>query len=442
MKSGGDNKNLLASWKEIAAYLNCDVRTCIRYEKQHRLPVFRIGKGNKSRVYAYKEELDKWLNNQTTNKQVSLKSFLGSPAIRLLLFAVSLPFFVIILMKITPGKSHDPAYVEFVDKTLRISDIKDRYLWSYEFNHKINRDYSRSYGFFDISGGRSKELLVVITPKGNSIRTSRLYCFSARGRILWKYKPGKEVQTRSEIFTDIYLIPHVSVHTAGNPDQKFIIVGANHSPDYPYQIALLNPSGNKIGEFWNSGHINKKCIKSIDLDGDGCREIVMGGVNNGHKCACLIVLDPLKCMGTSPQRETPDYEFLGFPRGSEKYYLLFPRSPLSRLFSERNRVEGLYISDERQEIDITISEYNDGTRDYMLVYTFDFGLNIIRVSPEDYFLAKVKELYTLGRIPESAETSISDYERYLKYWDGAAWTNTASSNDVWQKVLPKSKGQN
>ncbi|MCK7462245.1 MAG: terminase small subunit [Sphingobacterium sp.] len=33
--------NLLRSWKEISAYLGCDVRTCHRWEANHGMPVHR-----------------------------------------------------------------------------------------------------------------------------------------------------------------------------------------------------------------------------------------------------------------------------------------------------------------------------------------------------------------------------------------------------------------
>jgi len=50
----------LDSWKEIAAYLNRDVRTLFRWEAQERLPVYRHLHKGRSTVYAYRSELDAW----------------------------------------------------------------------------------------------------------------------------------------------------------------------------------------------------------------------------------------------------------------------------------------------------------------------------------------------------------------------------------------------
>ena len=52
----------LDSWKEIARYLNRDVRTVQRWEETGGLPVYRQTQGRlKGAVFAYKSELDDWL---------------------------------------------------------------------------------------------------------------------------------------------------------------------------------------------------------------------------------------------------------------------------------------------------------------------------------------------------------------------------------------------
>ena len=50
----------LQSWKEIAAYLDRDVRTAIRWENEEALPVRRHRTGGRGSVYAYPAELDAW----------------------------------------------------------------------------------------------------------------------------------------------------------------------------------------------------------------------------------------------------------------------------------------------------------------------------------------------------------------------------------------------
>jgi Tol biopolymer transport system component len=51
------------SWKEIAAFLGRDVRTVIRWEKERRLPIHRVPGGKRQGVFAYRHELEQWLNS-------------------------------------------------------------------------------------------------------------------------------------------------------------------------------------------------------------------------------------------------------------------------------------------------------------------------------------------------------------------------------------------
>jgi tetratricopeptide (TPR) repeat protein len=56
------DREVLQSWKEIAAYLGRDVRTCRRWEESLGLPVHRLDGSPKARVMAYKDEIDWWLD--------------------------------------------------------------------------------------------------------------------------------------------------------------------------------------------------------------------------------------------------------------------------------------------------------------------------------------------------------------------------------------------
>ena len=58
------NGEQLSSWKEIAAYLKCGVRTVQRWERLEGLPVHRHQHQKNGTVYAYKAELDAWRRNR------------------------------------------------------------------------------------------------------------------------------------------------------------------------------------------------------------------------------------------------------------------------------------------------------------------------------------------------------------------------------------------
>jgi hypothetical protein len=68
--SRGERPTVLNSWKEIANYLARAVRTAQRWERNSKLPVHRIGNGPKAPVFAFGEELDTWLEQQSMRDPV------------------------------------------------------------------------------------------------------------------------------------------------------------------------------------------------------------------------------------------------------------------------------------------------------------------------------------------------------------------------------------
>jgi len=56
----GPAGDVLDSWKHIAAYLERDVRTVMRWERARALPVHRLPGGTRAAVYALKSELEAW----------------------------------------------------------------------------------------------------------------------------------------------------------------------------------------------------------------------------------------------------------------------------------------------------------------------------------------------------------------------------------------------
>jgi hypothetical protein len=61
------SREVLHSWKEIAAELDRGVRTVQRWERTLQLPVRRLGNGPRSPVFAFKAELRLWLGARGGN---------------------------------------------------------------------------------------------------------------------------------------------------------------------------------------------------------------------------------------------------------------------------------------------------------------------------------------------------------------------------------------
>jgi Tol biopolymer transport system component len=70
IQNNSNTETPLESWKEIAAYLQRDVSTVIRWEKHERLPVHRHHHLSRSSVYAYPSELDAWRAQRTPAQEI------------------------------------------------------------------------------------------------------------------------------------------------------------------------------------------------------------------------------------------------------------------------------------------------------------------------------------------------------------------------------------
>ena len=93
-----DNSDKLSSWKEIANYLDVEIRTCQRWEQEAGLPVHRYTDTPRSRVFTTKKELDKWLDRsgkpENGAKQVPGGVLKGSIILALLIIVVISVLFI------------------------------------------------------------------------------------------------------------------------------------------------------------------------------------------------------------------------------------------------------------------------------------------------------------------------------------------------------------
>ena len=70
----------LVSWKEVAGYLHCTIRSVQRWERREGLPVHRHLHGRGSTVYAFSSELDSWLGTRMPREASHVTGSRFSPA--------------------------------------------------------------------------------------------------------------------------------------------------------------------------------------------------------------------------------------------------------------------------------------------------------------------------------------------------------------------------
>jgi len=430
MGPNNDNEELLQSWKEISSYLNCDRRTCLRWEKQHGLPIHRISDSPKSPVYAYKHEIDAWLKQGVTrgsrNENQKKKKF------NKFLYLFPMLGVVVIVwigIHIFSAKS-DPADFSIQNSELVILDDAGKELWHFDTgieNLVAEEAYREHFQYRKVNNGEvNLPHLIIGDLDGNdmnevlfSTQTQTeygegiLYCFDHKGEKLWEFAAGREMKYGFDMISSDFRIRGFEICDLDDDGKSEIIVLAKHKPLFPCQLAILDNNGTRIGEYWNSGYLIDMAV--LDLGNDGKKEIILSGCNNEYGNACLVVFEYDNIRGGSPQKNN-SYICKNLEKGSQKYYVLFPRTEIDRLQSP---VEAIYQINVLKNHRLQLR-----TRHSQILYELNYYLEVENVHLSHGFEQSYKIALKNGDV--SSRIIKDDYEKELAkkllYYDGKEWS--------------------
>ncbi len=396
MPSGGAGRNGLSSWKEVASYLGVSVRTAQHWEAQRGLPVRRLA-GEKGRVWAEPEELDRWRqNNVERPRWWTSPRFLGLWAAAAT--AVLLVAGAVWLLSTRHGP---PAGFHHESKSLVVTDEQGRELWRRTFEEPFHHTSTpeallrcHQVWFIDIDDDGRVELLYAYDPAARENDGNILFCFSESGREKWRFVPGRGVASRLATFRPTYRVVQVMPLAPGGERTRKIVVVGTHTSRYPTQIVVLSPQGAVLGEYWHSGQLGN--LELSDLDGDGHQEILLSGISNGYSTATFLVLDP-NDLGGASEEENQDYQLLGFGPGREKARILFPRTCVNRKFEIYGIAGPPYVVGD--SIQVVVNEKGTNTDLGVVVfYHLNRRLELTNAFVSDVFRAYHRELEAAGQL--------------------------------------------
>ncbi len=439
-----NNKNLLSTWKEIASYLEIEKRTCLRWEKKYGLPIHRLDKSSKARVHAYKEELDKWRDKTFKQSKIPLKKLAYNPgsqkSVILLAISISVVLMAAFFMIITIFRRYEPVDFNISGSILIMLDKDGKELWEYEtgIDNLIEKNTYRDHfqkkspgnpGQYlpfivikDINSDNKKEVLFSIQTD-NEINEGVLICFNNRGDLLWTYKTGRELTFEEVVNSDDYRIHGFETHDLNHDGNLEIIVISDHLIEFPTQLIVLNHLGDLLGEYWNSGQIMDFTIH--DMNDDGTRELIVVGMNNEYKKGCVIIFDTDNIWGSSPQL-LDHYKFKGFKPGTEKYYLLFPRTDLDISITLVEAIDSVTPLGNRR-----LSFFAQSSH---LIYELDYELKIQQIRFTDDFVLWHRNARSEGKINSEINQEYEDKLRNgFLYYDGQKWVSQPAVNRNWER---------
>jgi hypothetical protein len=266
----------------------------------------------------------------------------------------------------------------------------------------------------DIDGDGDVEVLFAPKRVTDQTGEGRLHCFDREGGEKWPpVKAGRELRCGGTVFSPDYRVAGFHPNDFDGDGRCEIVVEAFHAPDWPCQLAVLDSGGKMLGEYWNAGYLRDTAYQ--DLDGDGREELIVVGVNKELCGGCLVVLDPFKLGGGSPQ--TGRFACEGLGAGTELYYLVVPPNDVAEAL-------GRFTADLRM-LDITENLRIRATSSLGLYYEFDFALRPLQVGAGDGYKVRHRELVAEGKI-----SSVLEDDAYLRgilgdvrFWSGSEWTS-------------------
>jgi len=407
---------ILESWKEIADFLNKDIRTCQRWERELGLPIHRLEGSAKARVFAHPEEIEVWLKEKYQNQSknnLSLRGFFTGKLKYLMILVFLIGFAVTAMLLGIFKQISEPHSFNVQGSRLVILDEKGELAWDFDTgienlasdeHYKIHfqskapspgskHSYNQPYVMFaDLDHNGTQEVLFSIQTQ-DEVDEGKLYCFNNQGKILWTYNTGRPLQFGGKSYSQAFRIHGLRVKDWDQDGKDEILVISNHFYRFPCQITLLDLNGLKKGEYWHSGYL--KDYEFIDLDQNGQYEIILAGMNNEWNTPVCLVLDPSHMQGTSPQSEN-EYILQDMEKGNELYYLRFPRNIVDRLTAFNNTFSQISLLAQENKIVLTSMES-------AVIYTLDLDLKLEKIVLTHRFKRDYQSLLSEGKISTSLE---------------------------------------
>jgi hypothetical protein len=289
--------------------------------------------------------------------------------------------------------------------TLTIMNAEGKELWRKAFPDGFSPDWYYAEGlatriwFGDLEGKGHTDILFFYHPAVSPLsHSTTLICYSDRGKEKWRWTPGRVLPELDSPATYRTVALAVLKPTEKRPSR--IVVSSFHDPWWPNQIAILDPNGKLLAEYWHSGHLEHLTL--ADLDGDGREEIIATGISNGYHQATLIVLDPDRVFGASIEAARPELQLHGMGVAQERLRLLFPRSDLNKALFEFNT--GSEATVENGSIRLSVRECLHPPS-WPIWYEFDKNFHLVTAYADEYFRSAHAQFYATGKEshPFSAE---------------------------------------
>jgi hypothetical protein len=405
--------------------------------------------GERTPVFAFQQELDTWLENAredlplaepvalpgedldhpsgATEEIAGAAARASTDQARSIFSGGRIIFGVVVLAAVLLGigvwrwNSPDIAMVNLDGPALIARDASGRELWRHLFPNGIRTgayttpDSEKKYWVGDLTGdGHAEVLFPHYADTADSVGTP-LYCFGSDGKIRWRYLNARVVRDIGGEMAPVYLFAALQILPGPSGRGKLIAVSSVHMSDQACQVALLDPAGRLVAEYWHPGHLDY--LRQIGGNVPGDARLLAAGVSDGDHRAALVVLNPYTMRGASTPSRMADQRFrmLDMPEAHEELVILFPRSCLDR-DEPKTIVSHVTVNEHNILVDVVMG-HNVAMR-WKVLFEFTPDLRLKRVFPSTDYWQEHLRLEREGKLDHSWQKDMEALAKGVEYRRG------------------------
>jgi hypothetical protein len=458
-KTSHSDEYRLDSWKEIAVFLKCNIRTCQRWEKKLQLPVYRIdNKSDRSKVFAYKTELDRWLKSRTETNPPQLQRYRHSRMFWYI--SIGLIVFLIIFYGkfwIKPKKTskilldkYEANPVQFVLKGSHVVFLNEfgGFLWEKNINNPGNlfqfyagqedepsedrtKPRTNAIAFCDIDEDGRNEIAAFIYNQDPQERYLAL--FDDDGKTLWQktFEFNQEYE-EGKVLNDYY-VRELDFQDINGDGDKEIVALWNHFKRFPSALCFYGTNGHELLSYVHTGQLTFfKTYGEADK-----KRIYLGGTNNLlDNDGVLVVLNGQRCQSGigPPYSIASDLE--GIHEDLKGYIPIRPKRAAQELYIRFRRNE---VTRAMDTIWLNVRNIWADKNEIMVAVNYAKSCPVYFHFDPDFNLRYVKESSNFARAFEAARREgkvripLVDFLRTcgdgISFWDGKDWVHNPPKID-------------
>lgn len=420
------------SWKEIAAYLDRDIRTVRRWEKERGLPVHRIPGDGRRAIYAFRSELDSWLlaereSQSAARDLATVKPTASAPtppsegelaasqrndrlgfgfakaARAILVLAAGIGA---IMLTVSVTRALHGAVIGRISfsGTQLLAWTGEKVAWSYDFGQPLRNVRQEEVPFKlqiqDLGQHGHREIEVaaplLVFEKGD-LSTDALYSFASQGKLLWQHLFTDRIRFGGEDCGPRWEISHLM--TTGSSSTRSLWCPINSFPTSVSVLMKIDDQGHVSQHFVNYGHL--RALNEIRTANGTF--LLVGGINNETDEGALAVLKESETGGRSPQTGALA-QCEGCPPGQPYRYVLFPRSEVNRLIGPAyNNVFEILVTGDRIQVMTTEARGENSPPADWAMYEISDDFTPRSVSFSDNYWLDHQRLSAEGKINHKVE---------------------------------------